>query len=446
MKYPCIKTSLPGPKAKELLEKDKKFVSPSYTRPYPLTVKKAHGMLIEDMDGNIFLDFTAGIAVNVTGHTHPKVVEAIKKQSEELIHMSGTDFYYAPQVLLAEKLAEIVPIKGEKKVFFGNSGTEVVEAAIKLARYYTKRPGIIAFYGSFHGRTLGSLSLTASKAVQRKNMAPFLPNVFHSPYAYCYRCIFGKEVDNCKLECISFIKEFLFSKIAPPEDIAAIIIEPIQGEGGYNIPPEKFIKAINDLAKENKILLIVDEIQSGMGRTGKWFAFEHFGIEPDIVTIAKGIASGLPLGVCVSKAEIMTWEPGAHASTFGGNPVSCASALATIELLEKELISNAKEMGEYMLSKLRELQKKHPLIGDIRGKGLMIGVELVKDRETKEKAKEERDKIVYKCFEKGLIILGAGENSIRFCPPLIIKKEDIDIGLKIFEKALSDVEKEKGYK
>ncbi|MCP2605139.1 acetyl ornithine aminotransferase family protein [Candidatus Aminicenantes bacterium AH-873-B07] len=446
MKYPFIKTSLPGPKSKELLEKDKKFVSPSYTRPYPLTVRKAHGMLVEDMDGNIFLDFAGGIAVNITGHTHPKVVEAIKKQCEELIHMSGTDFYYPLQVILAEKLAQIIPIKNEKKIFFGNSGTEAVEAAIKLARYYTKKPGIIAFYGSFHGRTLGSLSLTASKAIHRKNMAPFLPNVFHAPYAYCYRCLFGKEINNCQLECLSFIKDFLFSKVAPPDDIAAIIVEPIQGEGGYNVPPEKFMKGLNEIAKENEILLIIDEVQSGMGRTGKWFAYEHFDIEPDIVTMAKGIASGLPLGVCASRADIMIWEPGAHASTFGGNPVSCAAALATIDLLENGLISNAKEMGEYLLSKLHELQKDHPLIGDIRGKGLMVGVELVKNRETKEKAEEERDKIVYRCFEKGLIILGAGENSIRFSPPLIIKKEEIDAGLEIFEKVLSDVEKEEKYK
>ena len=384
--------------------------------------------------------------MNVTGHTHPEVVEAIKQQCEKLIHMSGTDFYYPSQVILAEKLGEIVPIKGDKKVYFGNSGTEAVEASIKLARYHTKKHGIIAFYGAFHGRTLGSLSLTSSKAVHRKGMGPFMPNVYHAPFAYCYRCLYGKSANNCNLECLAFIKDYLFEKIAPPDDIAAIIIEPIQGEGGYNVPPKKFMEGLFELAKKYEILFIVDEIQSGMGRTGKWFAFEYFDIDPDIVTIAKGIASGLPLGVCVAKAHIMNWQPGSHASTFGGNPVSCAAALATIELLENGLISNAQKMGEYLLNKLDELRKSHPIIGDIRGKGLMIGVELVKNQQTKEKAKEERDKIVYRCFEKGLIILGAGENSVRFSPPLIINKEEMDTGIEIFEKVLSDVEKEAGLK
>ncbi|MFQ6083721.1 MAG: acetyl ornithine aminotransferase family protein [Candidatus Aminicenantia bacterium] len=446
MKYPEIKTTLPGPKTKALIERDKKYVSPSYIRPYPLTVKRAKGIILEDLDGNVFYDFAAGIAVNITGHTHPKVVKAIKNQVEQLIHMSGTDFYYPAQVNLAEKLAQIISFKGEKKIYFGNSGTEAVEAAIKLARYYTKKFGIIAFYGSFHGRTIGRLSLKSSKAVQRKGMGPFLPNVYHTPYAYCYRCLFGKLVNTCQLECLTFIKEYLFEKIAPPDDVGAIIIEPIQGEGGYTVPPEKFMKGLAKLAKENNILLIVDEIQSGMGRTGKWFAYEHFDIEPDIITVAKGIASGLPLGICASRAEIMNWGPGTHASTFGGNPVSCAASLATIELLEEGLIENAASVGNFMLSELKKLRKHHPLIGDVRGKGLMIGVELIKDRITKEKAKKEKNKVVYKCFEKGLIILGAGDNSVRFSPPLIITQREAQTALEIFDQVLSDVEKESGVK
>ncbi|MEW6456898.1 MAG: acetyl ornithine aminotransferase family protein [Acidobacteriota bacterium] len=441
MKYPNILTELPGPKSRKLIDLDNKYVSSSYTRYYPLTIKRANGVLVEDLDGNIFLDFSAGIAVNSSGHTHPEIVKVIKEQAEKFIHMSGTDFYYEPQVYLAKKLSEIVPIPGEKKVFFGNSGTEAVEAAIKLSRHHTKKHGFIAFYGSFHGRTMGSLSLTASKSIQRKGMGPFLSEVYHTPYAYCYRCVFGKEENTCETECVNFIKEYIFEKLASPDDIAAIIVEPIQGEGGYIIPPKKFFTELKKLCVEYKILLIIDEIQSGMGRTGKMFAFEHFDITPDILCLAKGIASGMPLGVIISRAELMNWPSGAHASTFGGNPISSSAALATIKLLQEELIENAKKMGELLLSKMKKYCQDYEIVGDIRGLGLMIGIELVEDKKSKRKAKQKKDMLVQQCFKRGLLILGAGENVIRFCPSLNITEENIDVAIEIFYKSLKDVEK-----
>jgi len=441
-KFPEIKTKLPGPRAKEVIERDGRFISKSYTRSYPMVAKKGTGAVVEDVDGNRFLDFTAGIAVCATGHSHPEVVSAVKKQAEALIHMSGTDFYYEPQVDLAEKMNEIAPISGECKSFFGNSGAEAIEAAMKLARYYTRRPIYIAFYGAFHGRTFGALSLTASKSVQRKFFSPLLPSVVHSPYAYCYRCPFGKEVKSCDLECVKFLEDYIFEKEVPPEEVAAIVVEPIQGEGGYIVPPDKFIKRLHQIAKKYGILFVSDEVQAGMGRTGKMFAIEHFGVEPDIITVAKGIASGMPLGIMVSRREIMdAWVPGSHASTFGGNPVSCAAALATIKLLKEKYIENAAKVGGYILEELTKMKDRHRLIGDVRGKGLMIAVEMVKDKETKEKAPEERNKVVYKAFEKGLLVLACGPNGLRFSPPLVVDKEQAERALSIFEEALTEVEK-----
>ncbi len=436
-----ILTELPGPEAQKVLEKDQKYVSQSYTRVYPLVVKRAIGMMVEDVDSNCFLDFTSGIAVCNTGHCHPRVVEAIKNQAEQFIHMSGTDFYYDVQSTLAQKLGEITPGPKEKRVFFGNSGAEAIEAALKLARYHTKRPRILAFLGAFHGRTMGALSLTASKVIHERGFSPLVPGITHIPYAYCYRCPYHLHYPKCNIACVDWIREDLFKRSIPPEEVAAIFVEPIQGEGGYIVPPPEFHRKLYDLAREFGILYVVDEVQTGMGRTGKMMAIEHWGVIPDIIALAKGIASGMPLGATVSQTEVMDWVPGSHASTFGGNPISCQAALTTIALLEEGLIQNAARMGAYLFEKLLELQKQFELIGEVRGKGLMIGIELVRDRETKEKAIEERNRIIQICFEKGLLILGCGENTVRFIPPLIITQSEADTALAIFEEGLRKVEK-----
>jgi len=433
MKLPKIKTSLPGPKAASLINIDREHVSPSYTRGYPLVAEKALGLWIDDPDGNTFLDFTAGIAVCATGHCHPKVVSAIKKQADKLIHMSGTDFYYTSQIALADKLASLVPGDGNNKVYFGNSGAEAVE------RWFTKRELNIAFFGAFHGRTMGALSLTASKVIQKRHYNPLIPGITHIPYAYCYRCPYNMSYPACGIECVRWVEDNLFRTTMPPEEVAAIFVEPIQGEGGYIVPPLEFHVELQKVAKKYGILYVVDEVQTGMGRTGKMFAMEHFGVEPDIMALAKGIASGMPLGAMVAKSDIMVWEAGSHASTFGGNPISCSAALTTIELLEDELMENAEIRGEYMMAQLRKLQNSIECIGDVRGKGLMIGVELVKDRETKERAATWRNEVVFKAFEKGLLLLGCGENTIRFSPALTVSKEEIDVCLSIFEEVLLKV-------
>jgi 4-aminobutyrate aminotransferase len=439
MKYPAIKTVLPGPKASKWINTDQTYVSPSYTRVYPLVVKKAQGVWVHDVDDNMFLDFTAGIATCATGHCHPKVVQAIKEQAEQLLHMSGTDFYYVPQIALAEKLASLAPGEGGKKVYFGNSGAEAVEAAFKLARWHTKGELNIAFFGAFHGRTMGALSLTASKTIQKKHYYPFVPGITHIPYAYCYRCPYNLCYPQCGLECVHWVEDTLFRTAMPPEEVAAIFVEPIQGEGGYIVPPPEFHRELYKVAKKYNILYVADEVQSGMGRTGKMFAMEHFGVAPDIMALAKGIASGMPLGAMVARADIMDWEAGSHASTFGGNPVSCQAALATIQLLEEELMANAEAQGERLMRGLRELQNSHECMGDVRGKGLMVGVELVKDRETKERATEWRSEIIKKAFQKGLLLLGCGENTIRFCPALTVTEEELDLCLQIFGEAVREI-------
>jgi len=402
-------------------------------------VKEAQGVWVRDADDNLFLDFTSGIAVCATGHCHPKVVQAIKDQADRLLHMSGTDFYYEPQIVLAKKLASLAPGEGVKRTYFGNSGAEAVEAAFKLARYHTRRELNIAFFGAFHGRTMGALSLTASKTIQKKHYYPVVPGITHIPYAYCYRCPYNLLYPQCGLYCVHWVEDTLFRTTMPPEEVAAIFVEPIQGEGGYIVPPPEFHKELYKIARKYNILYVTDEVQSGMGRTGKMFAMEHFGIAPDIMALAKGIASGMPLGATIARAEIMDWEAGSHASTFGGNPVSCQAALATIQLLEESLMANAAVQGERMILKLRDMQKNYECMGDVRGKGLMIGVELVKDRTTKERASEWRNKLVRRAFEKGLLLLGCGENTIRFCPPLIVTEEDVDLCLTIFEEALREV-------
>lgn len=434
---PVIKTALPGPKAAALVARDAKRVSTSYTRDYPFVMAKGEGAMVEDVDGNVFIDCAAGIAVTGTGHSHPDVVKAITDQAQKYLHMSGTDFYYEPQVQLAEEMGGIVPIDGEVRSFFGNSGTEANEAALKLARYSTKRFNIIAFLGSFHGRTLGSLAATSSKYVQRKGFGPMMPGMFHAPYANCYRCPVGLKPESCQAECLGFVEEQILVHLVSPDEVAAVLVEPIQGEGGYVVPAPQFHQRLRELTTRHGMLLILDEVQSGMGRTGKMFAAEHFGLKADIVTVAKGIASGLPLSVTAARADVMNWPPGAHASTFGGNPVSCAASLATIKILKDGLIKNAEQVGGYLLDRLRGLQEKYPLIGDVRGKGLMVGVELVRDRQTKERATTERDRIVQEMFKRGVLILGAGRNALRFAPPLVINTAQIDSVLEVFEEALN---------
>jgi 4-aminobutyrate aminotransferase len=437
---PNILGPLPGPRAQALIQRDHEFVSSSYTRSYPLVAERGEGTIVEDVDGNRFLDFSAGIAVVATGHCHPRVVEAIQRQAARLIHMSGTDFYYEELVALAEKLADISPGTVPRRVSFGNSGAEAVEGCIKLARYATGRDKIIAFFGSFHGRTLGALSLTARKTVQRRGFGPLLPGVVHAPYPYCYRCPMGKQPETCAVECVSYIDNTLLKTIAPPDEVAAIVVEPVQGEGGYIVPPQKFFDELERVARRNGILLIFDEVQSGMGRTGKMWAAEHFDAVPDVFAVAKGIASGMPLGATVARTELMNWPPGAHASTFGGNPVSCAAALMTITLLEQELVDNAARMGAYMMDRLREWPKRYSTVGDVRGLGLMIGIEMVRDQATREKAPELRDDVVERAFERGLLVLGAGENTVRLSPPLIVSRDQCDFALDTIEDCIQKAE------
>src|SRR5262245_46037451 len=438
---PSIKTPLPGPRAKAIIERDKAVVSPSYTRGYPLVIARGEGAAVEDVDGNVSLACAAGIAVNATGHSHPDVVQAITNQAQKFLHMSGTDFYYEPQVRLAEDMAAITPIAGGVRTFFGNSGTEAVEACLKLSKYATGRSNIIAFLGGFHGRTMGSLTLTSSKAIQRRGFGPLLPGVYHAPYADCYRCPLGLNAASCEAECLDFIDHQIFVHLVSPDEVAAVIVEPIQGEGGYVVAPNQFLQRLRELTRPHGILFVADEVQSGMGRSGKMFAIEYSGVEPDMMAIAKGIASGLPLGVAVARSGLMAWPPGAHASTFGGNPVSCAAAIATIKLLRDALAANAAEVGAHLMNGLKALMDRHPLIGDVRGRGLMVGVELVRDRTTKERATDERDAVVNAAFNRGMLILGAGKNAVRFSPPLVLTREQADTAVRIFDESLTEIEK-----
>jgi 4-aminobutyrate aminotransferase len=436
---PKIKTALPGPNAKRVLEGDEKYISPSYTRSYPLVAKSGRGIVITDVDGNEFLDFSAGIAVTSTGHCHPHVVAAIQKQAGELIHMSGTDFYYENMVDLAARLSKIAPMPGPHRIYYGNSGAEAIECALKLARYHTKRQNVIAFFGAFHGRTMGALSLTASKPQQRRRFAPLVPGVTHVRYPDVYRSgVSGaREADDFALGCARFIEEKLFKTTLPPEEVAAIFVEPVQGEGGYVVAPTIFMQELRRICDRHGILLVLDEVQSGIGRTGKWFAVEHTGVEPDIVCIAKGIASGMPLGVTMTRAEVMDWVPGSHASTFGGNPVAIAAALATLDVIEKEhLIENSANVGNHMMKRMADWPSKLKLVGDVRGRGLMIGVDIVKDKSTKEYGAAERDRIVELAFERGVLFLGCGPSSIRICPGLVVTKEEADIAIEVLEECI----------
>ena len=440
---PRIVTPVPGPRARAIIARDGLVTSPSYTRPYPLVIERGEGACVIDPDGNRFLDFAAGIAVCSTGHSHPDVVAAITEQASRFLHMSATDFYYEKAVELAERVARLSPVgsrASDARVLFTNSGTEAVEAALKLARHRTGRHLALSFYGSFHGRTMGALSLTASKTIQRKGFGPMLPGSFQVPYADCYRCPFGKQPDACDLECVDFIEEYPFKRTVPPEEVAAIVVEPVQGEGGYVVPPARFFKRLRELCDRHGILMIADEVQSGIGRTGRMFAIEHFGVQPDIIAVAKGIASGMPLGLCIARADLMSWPPGAHASTFGGNPVSCAAALATLDLISGRFMENARLQGGRLIAGLERLASRHKLIGQVRGLGLMIGIELVRDRLTRQRAAEEAGRVVAESFKRGLLILTAGENTLRLSPPLVIEDPQTDAALAILDEALSAVE------
>lgn len=434
---PEIKTALPGPKAKQILERDEKFISPSYTRSYPLVMQRGYGALVEDVDGNVFLDFNAGVAVCALGHAHPEITEVIAKQASEFTHISGTDYYYPHQTALAEKLIELTPGDFAKKVHYGNSGAEAMEAALKAAIYSTGRQKFIAFRGAFHGRTFATLSLTASKFTQRKGFGPQALDVTHVPYANPIRFPLERQAgEGVGRRVARYIEQTIFRTTVPPDDCAAIIVEPVQGEGGYVVPDADFLPELRRICDEYGIVLIVDEVQSGVGRTGKLWAVEHFGVTPDIICMAKAIGGGIPLGVTLAREDLMRWHVGAHASTFGGNPVAIAAAMKTLELIENGVMKNASEVGSYMMDRLRELQDKHDIIADVRGLGLMIGIEIVRDRETMEPWADLRDNVVLECFNRGLILQGAGESSIRFSPPLIINREQADFAVNTVEAAI----------
>jgi 4-aminobutyrate aminotransferase len=436
---PLLITELPGPKAKSIIERDERIMSPSYTRSYPLVMESGSGAMIEDPDGNRFLDFNAGIAVCSTGHSHPEVVRAVQEQAARFLHMSGTDFYYENMVELSETLARLAPGDAERLVYFGNSGAEAVEAALKMARYHTGRDKFIAFIGAFHGRTMGALSLTGSKSVQKKGFSPLVPGVTHIPYAYCYRCAYGKKVETCNVECAKVIEDQLVKTILPAEEVAGVFVEPIQGEGGYVVPPRKFHDELARICDKFGMLLIHDEVQAGMGRTGKFWASEHFDSEPDIFTSAKGIASGMPLSATIARKEVMQWPPGAHASTFGGNPVAIAASLATVKLLEEKLVENARTVGSHMMDRLREWPAKYPVVGDVRGLGLMLGIEIIKDKESREKAGELRDKLIDMAFERGVLLLGASTNVVRMSPALVITKDQADFAMDVLEESIQSL-------
>jgi len=438
---PEIKTALPGPKGKAIIEADAQYVNPSYPRPsFKLVAERAQGVWVEDVDGNIFLDCNAGVAVCSTGHCHPEVVQAIQKQAEQLIHMCGTDYYYRQMPDLAKKLDEIVPVPSPTRTHFANSGTEAVETALKLAMHATGREKFIAFFNSFHGRTLGSLSLTSSKTAQRLGFKRQALDVVHVPYPNEFRNPFRPEDcgdGGAGQGALHWIEERLFKTTTPPQEVAAIVVEAVQGEGGYVPASKNFLQGLRRICDEHGILLVVDEVQSGMGRTGKMFASDHHDLKPDIVCIAKGIGSGLPIGATVARASLMDWKPGAHASTFGGNPVCIAAALKTIELLQGGLVQNSAEVGAYLKGELEKLMQKHDCIGDVRGLGMMIGVEFVTDKQSNTPDPEMRDRVEVACFERGLIILGAGTNAIRWSPPLILTKENVDVAIEIFDQAIA---------
>ena len=443
-RYPKIVVRPPGSEARELTKKDEKFISPSYARCYPLAIESGKGCILKDVDGNEYIDFNSGLVCLIVGHCHPKVVDAIKKQSEKFLSYSNTDFYYRPAINLAEKLCEVTPGRFDKKVYFGNSGAEAVEAAVKLSKWHTRKQRFIAYISAFHGRTLGALSFTASKTVQRSHFFPMVPGVTHVPYPNCYRCPFKLSYPDCDYWCVDFIDEMVLQKYVPPEEVAGIVVEPIQGEGGYVVPPPEYFKRLKKIADKYGILMIDDEVQAGMGRTGRWFAIEHWKVEPDIVCMAKGIASGLPLGAIVSRARLMDWEGGSHASTFGGNPLSCVASLAVIDAIKEEkLLENATKQGNYIMKRLEDFKEECEILGDVRGKGLMIGAEIVENKDTKKPAKEKATEIMMRSWKRGIALITCGVSTLRVAPPIIITRELVDAALDIVEDVIKEVDKEK---
>ncbi|MDG6949210.1 MAG: aminotransferase class III-fold pyridoxal phosphate-dependent enzyme [Nitrososphaerota archaeon] len=439
-KFARVEGKLPGPKASLVVKNTAKFVSPSISRFYPLVVESAHGSLVKDVDGNQFIDFAAGIAVLSTGSTHPEVVQAIKDQAEKFIHFSYTDFYYDNLVELSEKLLPLIPGDGRKMVYYGNSGAEAIEAAMKLTRNATRRPLFLAHSGAFHGRTMGALSLTASKPTQRKGSLPLIPDVVHFPFPYCYRCPWKQSFPECDYYCVDYFKEQYLEKFVNVDEVAAYFFESIQGEGGYVPAPPDYFKKMEFLRKEG-VLFVSDEIQTGVGRTGKFLGIEHYGIIPDVVTIAKGIASGLPLSATIASADVMeTWKPGQHASTFGANPVAVQAALATLDVIKSEkLMENAKYVGGRAKRRLLEMKEKYEIVGDVRGMGLFLGVEIVKDKKSKARGETEVSRIVDYCFQRGVLVITAGRNTLRLIPPLNIAEDVMDEGLDILEEAIATV-------
>ena len=440
--YPKIVVPPPGPKAREWNARDRKVVSQNLTPDYELVTERASGMVVEDLDGNRFLDFAAGISTVSTGHCHPEVVRAVQEQAERMLHICYTDFHYPAYIELCEMLAEVAPMTGDKRVFLSNSGAEAVETAVKLARVRTGRSKIIAFYGAFHGRTLGTLTLTASKPVQRRAFGPLLPDIYHTHYSYCYQCPVNRKPEVCDVQCLDLLTDSMFHHTIPPEEVAAVLVEPIQGEGGFIPPHPEFLPRLQALCREHGILLIADEVQCGMGRTGKLFASEHFDLDPDIVILAKGIASGMPISAVIARDDVMQWNDGSHGSTFGGNPLSCRAALATLRLLRDGLTENAGQVGTRLIEKLRGLMSRHPMIGDVRGMGLMVGVEIVRDRDTREPASAQRERIVRRAFERGLLTLPCGKSTIRLSPPLICTDSDADKAVSILDEVLTELASE----
>lgn len=441
-RVPDIKVTPPGPNALRVLERDARLISPSVVRFYPLVVAEADDVIVTDVDGNRYIDFNSGLLCLNVGSRNPRVVNYVKQQLEKFTHYSYTDFYYEILVDLAERLEKLVPVDRPVKFFFSNSGTEAVECALKASRWHTRRQNFIAFIGAFHGRSYGSLSLTASKPAQRAGFFPLLPGVYHAPYAYCYRCAFKLEYPECDLWCVDFIEEYMFGKYVPPEEVAAIIFEPVQGEGGVVVPPHDYFKKLKSLADKYGILMVCDEVQTGVGRTGKWFAVEHFGVKPDIVTIAKAIAAGFPLGVTVAREELMRWPRGSHATTFGANPLSCAAAIATLEEIEeRDLLENARRVGDQIIARLRELEEECEIVGDVRGLGLMIGAEVVKDKRSKEPAPELAKQIMELAWKRGVLVITAGVSTLRIAPPLTIPSELADKAMDIVEGCIREVAK-----
>jgi 4-aminobutyrate aminotransferase len=441
--YPKIVVTPPGPKAREFVKKDEDLISPSYVRFYPLVVESGKGCIVRDVDGNEYIDFNSGLVCLNVGHNHPKVIAAIKNQCDCFLHYSNTDFFYAEVVNLAEKLVQIAPGSFDKKVYFGNSGAESIEAATKLAKWHTRKQRFISFISAFHGRTVGALSFTASKPTQKRHFFPLMPGVTHVPYPYCYRCPFKHTYPDCNYWCIDFIDDFVLQKYVPPEEVAAIVFEPVQGEGGYVVPPPEYFQRLKKLADKYGIMLIDDEVQAGMGRTGEWFAIEHWGVEPDIICSAKALASGLPLGATIAKTKVMDWVGGSHASTFGGNPLSCVAASAVIDVIREDgLLQNAVGQGAYIMRRLDELKEQSEIVGDVRGKGLMIGMEIIENKETRKPAPKKAKEIMMRSWKRGVAVITCGVSTIRIAPPLSITRELVDSALEILVDVVKEVGKE----